>query len=148
MAREKVSNEIIAQVLTQSVSNLEKALEKHHKSIEQATSSKIQVDITEIEQEKHEIKANIADFKQVFNNYLVKFSKIEKPLKMAQKISLYTMLSAVAFAIGVGLIIYFKTSADNEQISKAKFVDEVLFESEQKENFKKLYESWKKDKTP
>lgn len=148
MAREKVSNEIIAQVLTQSVSNLEKALEKHHKSLIQVMSSKIQVDVTELRKEKSDIAANLSDFKQVLNERLVKIEKAEKPLKTANKIAFYTVISAVAFVIGVVLILYFKSTADNEQELKAKFVDKVLFEGEHKENFKKLYENWKNKQTP
>lgn len=143
MAREKVSNEIIAQVLTQSASNLEKALEKHCKSIEEVTKTKVQVDTTEMQKEKKEIDVNISDFKQFLNNYAVNLHKTEKPLKRAEKIAFYTLISSVAFAIGVALIIYFKVSADNEQKLKAKFVDEVLFESENKSNFIKLYDKWK-----
>ena len=148
MAREKVSNEIIAQVLTQSVSNLEKALEKHHKSLIQAMSSKIQVDVSELRKEKSDITANLSDFKQVLNERLVKIEKAEKPLKTANKIAFYTVVSTVAFVVGAVLILYFKSTADDEQKLKAKFVDEVLFTSENKDNFMKLYDRWKNEQTP
>lgn len=148
MAREKVSNEIIAQVLTQSVSNLEKALEKHHKSLIQVMSSKIQVDATELRKEKSDITANLSDFKQVLNERLGKIEKAEKPLKTANRIVIWTVLAGVLFLVTTILVIYFKTTADEEQKLKAKFVDEVLFTSENKDNFMKLYDRWKNEQTP
>lgn len=57
-------------------------------------------------------------------------------------------MAGVLFLTTTILVIYFKATADSEQKLKAEFVDEVLFTSENKDNFMKLYDRWKNEQTP
>lgn len=144
MAKERLSNEIIAQVLTQSISNLEKTLKAHQGKIEQLAKEPIPINTKELREIYTDITKNTKNIEQNLNQYRAELQKVDSPLKLARKVLLYAILFTVLVLVSITVTIWLINQPTAEEKLKAKFLDEVFFEGEHKDNRIKYYEEWKK----
>lgn len=143
MAKERLSNEIIAQVLTQAIANLEKTLKTHQGKIEQLSKEPIPIDAQELRGVHSEIIENAKNIEQNLAKYKTNFEKTQKPLELARKVLLYAVLFTFLVLVSVTVTIWLMNRPTAEEKLKAKFLDEVFFEGEHKDNRIKYYEEWK-----
>lgn len=144
MAKERLSNEIIAQVLTQSIANLEKTLKAHQGKIEQLAKEPIPINTKELREVYTDITKNTKNIEQNLNQYKAELQKVDSPLKLARKVLLYAILFMVLVLVSVTVTIWLMNQPTTEEKLKAKFLDEVFFEGEHKGSRIKYYEEWKK----
>ena len=69
MAKERLSNEIIAQVLTKAVSSLEKTLRTHQEKIEEITEKPLSLDIKDLKEVKYDIVLKNNEIQDIFTDY-------------------------------------------------------------------------------
>lgn len=148
MAKERLSNEIIAQVLTQAVANLEKTLRKHQETIQNVANQPISVDTKELKQAYSSFTQTANEIDKSVSMHQFHLQKAENPLKKAKTVSLYTMVIACFLAVILALevVSYFKKSITETQKQKAQFVDEVFFSGKDAQKNKAFFENWKTQK--
>lgn len=143
MAKERLSNEIIAQVLTKAVSSLEKTLRIHQGKIEEITEKPLSLDIKELKEIKSDIALKTNEIQSLFSNYKTYLEKSASPLKLANRVLLYTMVIVFLLVGGVVAWLVFNNSATENQQLKAQFLDEVFLNGTNAEKNKKVFEQWK-----
>lgn len=146
MAKERLSNEIIAQVLTQAVSNLEKTLRQHQGKIEKLTDTPLKVDVKELHYFQNSIASTSKEIETIFTKNKEALTQSATPLKQARQILLYTVL--LVFLLVAGLIAWkvFDNSIIENQKQKAEFLDEVFFSGKNAEQNQKAFEQWKNNR--
>lgn len=146
MAKERLSNEIIAQVLTQVVSNLEKTLRIHQGKIEKLTDTPLKIDVKELRQIQQSIHLKTNEIENVFAKNREVLIQSTTPLRQAKQILFYTGI--IVFLLVGGMIIWllFNNPINEEQKVKAQFLDEVFFSGTNAEKNKKVFEQWKIEK--
>lgn len=104
MAKQRLSNEVIAQVLTQVVEDLRKDLNKHSKLVQEMSQRKIEVktdDFLQLVKENKRIMQNYAD--EIKRNQ----EELRKSIESTQSGLKFTLiLSWVAFFV-VAILFYF-----------------------------------------
>lgn len=146
MAKERLSNEIIAQVLTKAVSSLEKTLRTHQGKIEEITQKTLSVDVKELKEVKSDIALKTNEIQNVFSDYKTYFEKSASPLKLANRVLLYTMVIVFLLVGGMVTWLVFNNSATENQKLKAQFLDEVFFSGANAEKNKEVFEQWKNNR--
>ena len=137
MARERLSNEVVAQVLTQTVENLRKDLnkqqgkmEEHRKQMELLMSQPLKVqkiDTSKIEQERGKIEDILDSGSQ----------KIKREFQMFN-IGKWTLILGVILILSGGLLLYI--AGNNEKKEEIKQYEAFL---NAYPSVKKGYEDWK-----
>lgn len=146
MAKERLSNEIIAQVLTKAVSSLEKTLRTHQGKIEELTGKPLSIDVKELKEVKSDITLKTNEIQKVLSDYKNDFKKSASPLKMANRILFYTTTTVFLLVLGMAIWLFFNNSATETQKLKAQFLDEVFFSGKSAEQNKKAFQQWKNEK--